>query len=77
MPGAGDVKLNYTTVALVLQGLWQFTYLGKRECEIIFKVEDKARERRREGEELVGLGKLLRGNVPAVVEAVGMGVDES
>ena len=36
-------------------------YVGKRECEVVFKVEDKARERRREGEELAALGKVLRG----------------
>ena len=53
------VKLNYTTVANVLQGLWQFTFLERRECEMVFKIEDAARERRREGEELVGFGKLL------------------
>ena len=56
---SSPVRLNYTTVANVLQGLWEFAYLGKRECEMVFKIEDAARERRREGEELVGFGKLL------------------
>lgn len=36
-------------------------YRGEHEFEMIFKVEDKAREMRREGEELVGLGKVVYG----------------
>ncbi|KAG7006852.1 hypothetical protein G7Y79_00012g031880 [Physcia stellaris] len=60
-PGASDLKLSYSTLGTILQGLWDFMYVGKRECEVVFKVEDKARERRREGEELAALGKVLRG----------------
>ncbi|KAL8793901.1 MAG: hypothetical protein Q9195_003520 [Heterodermia aff. obscurata] len=54
-----DVKLRYSTVNSVLQGLWYFMYRAGHEFEIIFKVEDKARQTRREGEELVGLGKVI------------------
>ena len=56
-----DFKLRYSTVESVLQGLWLFMYRGGHEFEMIFKVEDKARETRREGEELVGLGKVVYG----------------
>ena len=45
----------------ILQGLWDFMYRGGHEFEIIFKVEDKARQTRKEGEELVGLGKVING----------------
>ena len=54
-------KLRYSTVNSILQGLWDFMYIGRHEFEIMFKVEDKARQTRREGEELVGLGKVVIG----------------
>lgn len=64
---ASDVKLTYETLLVILQGLWEFMYRGGHECEVVFKVEDKARERRREGEELVGVGKVLREGFGGVI----------
>ena len=59
-PGAGTFKLQYGMVNDILRGLWNFMFLNHHECEIMFQVEDKAKQVRREGEELVGLGKVLR-----------------
>ena len=48
--GRGDQRLRYSTIQNVLQGLWLFSYQGRREMDTLFHIED--------GVLIVGYGEL-------------------